>query len=104
MAKERIRSAIKLKISAFGGKNKKVKPLPATNLRVVVRDRIGILKDVTNIISSHKINILSAKSEGAKDPYHYLNFSIEPKNKQKLEELLFAIKKTKGVEEVSYKI
>ena len=85
-------------------KNKKVKPLPATNLRVVVRDRIGILKDVTNIISSHKINILSAKSEGAKDPYHYLNFSIEPKNKQKLEELLFAIKKTKGVEEVSYKI
>ena len=104
LAKERIRSAIKLKISAFGGKNKKVKPLLATNLRVVVRDRIGILKDVTNIISSHKINILSAKSEGAKDPYHYLNFSIEPKNKQKLEELLFAIKKTKGVEEVSYKI
>ena len=102
LAKERIRSIVK-------SKNKKLirsrlKTLPVINLRVVVRDRIGILKDVTNVISSQKINILSAKSEGAKDPYHYLNFSIEPKNKQKLEELLFAIKKTKGEEEVSSKI
>ena len=109
LAKERIRSVIKLKTSAkggsaFGGKNKKIKTLSAINLRVVVRDRIGILKDVTNIISSRKINILSAKSEGAKDPYHYLNFSIESKNKQKLEELILAIKKTKGVEEISFKL
>ncbi len=102
LAKERIRSAVKLK-------NKNLirgrpKTLPATNLRVVVRDRIGILKDVTNVISFKKINILSVKSEGGKDPYHYLNFSIESKNKHKLEELMLAIKKTKGVEEVSYKI
>jgi len=101
LAKERIRSVVK-------SKNKKLirsrlKTLPVINLRVVVRDRIGILKDVTNTISSQKINILSAKSEGAKDPYHYLNFSIESKNKQKLEELLFAIKKIKDVKEVSYK-
>ncbi len=102
LAKERIRSVIKLKTKNLS--RDRVKAPPAINLRVVVRDRIGILKDVTNIISSHKINILSAKSEGGKDPYHYLNFAIEPKNKQKLEELLFSIKKTKGVEEVSYKI
>ncbi len=69
-----------------------------------MRDRIGVLKDVTNVISARKINILSAKSEGTKDHYHYLNFSIESKNKQKLEELMLAIKKTKWVEEVSYKI
>ncbi len=102
LAKERIRSVIKSK-----NKNlirSRLKALPAVNLRVVVRDRIGILKDVTNVISSRKINILSAKSEGAKNPYHYLNFSIESKNKQEIEELMFAIKKTKGVEEVSYKI
>ena len=102
LAKDRIRTAMR-------SKNKnlslgRVKIMPAIKLRVVVADRIGILKDVTNAISSHQINILSAKSEGGKDPYHYLHFSIEPKNKHKLEELMFAIKKTKGVKEVSYKI
>lgn len=109
LAKERIRSAVKISARsgyAFGGKNKKEtkRPPSAANLRVVARDRIGILKDITNIISYRKINILSAKSEGGKDPYHYLNFMVESKNKQKLEELLFAIKKIKGVKEVSYKI
>lgn len=105
LAKERIRNAIKISAKsgfAFGGKNKKIKATLAAKLQVVVRDRIGILKDVTNAISSHRINILSAKSEGAKNPYHYLNFSIETKNKQKLEELLFTIKKIKGVKEVNY--
>lgn len=109
LAKERIRSAIKISAKggfAFGGKNKKEikKFLSSANLRVVARDRIGILKDITNAISSRKINILSAKSEGGKDPYHYLNFIVELKNKQKLEELMFAIKKVKDVKEVSYKI
>lgn len=102
LAKERIRSVVKSKNKNLIRETRKT--LPAINLRVVVRDRIGILKDVTGVISSRKINILSAKSEGAKNPYHYLSFSIELKNKQKLEELLFAIRKTKGVEEVSYKI
>lgn len=102
LAKERIRSVMKLKNkNLIGGQ---LKSLPAVNLRVVVRDRIGVLKDVTNVISSKKINILSVKSEGGKDPYHYLNFVVESKNKQKLEELMFVIRKTRGVEEVSYKI
>lgn len=104
LARDRIRSAVKSKISTWKNLRRNRFKAPSVNLRVVVRDRIGILKDVTNMISSRKINILSAKSEGAKDPYHYLNFSIEPKNRQKLEELMFAIKKTKGVEEVSYKL
>lgn len=102
LAKERIRNAIKSNVKNLTGSKRKMPA--AINLRVVVRDRIGILKDVTNAISSQKTNILSAKSEGGKNPYHYLNFSIEIKNKRKLEELAFAIKKTKGVEEVSYKI
>ena len=80
------------------------KTLSVIKLRVVVEDRIGILKDVTNAISSHKINILSAKSEGGRDPYHYLNFLIESKNKHKLPALIFATKKIKGVKEVSYKV
>lgn len=100
LAKERIRNIIKSKNKNLA-KGRFKAPI-AINLRVVVRDRIGILKDVTNVISSHKINILFAKSEGKK-AYHYINFSIELKNKQKLEELMLAIKKIRGVEEVSYK-
>ena len=101
-AKDRIRNAIKLK-------NKKLSPIlshtdSAIKLRAVVRDRIGILEDVTHVISSHRINILSVKTEGIKDTYHYLNFLIEPKNKHKLETLMFAIKKIKDVKEVGYRI
>lgn len=102
IAKERIRSAIKLKNKKLN--DGKFGAPPAIKLRVVVRDRIGILKDVTNEISYHRINILSVKSEGGKDAYHYLNFSIEPKNKKKLEELMISIKKIKEVKEVSYKV
>lgn len=102
LAKDRIRSAIKFKNKNL--KRGSLKTPPAIKLRVVVEDRIGILKDVTNAISSNKINILSVKTEGGKDPYHYLHFSIEPKNKHKLPALMLAIKKIKGVKEVSYKI
>ncbi len=102
IAKDRIKSAARFKT---GNLNRNRSKIPATAIvKAVVRDRIGILKDVTNVISLKRINILSAKSEGGKDPYHHLNFSIEFKNKHKLEELMLAIKKTKGVEEVSYKI
>lgn len=102
LAKDRIKSVIKLKNKNL---NRGAFKTPAAiKLRVVVADRIGILKDVTNKISYHKINILSVKSEGGKDAYHYLNFSIEPKNKYKLETLVFTIKKIKGVKEVSYKV
>jgi len=101
LAKEKIKNSVKIK-------NKDIEigypRIVSANLRVVVRDRIGILKDVTNVVSSHKINILSAKSEGGKDFYHYINLSIESKNRQKLEELMFAIKKINGVKEVSYRI
>ena len=102
LAKDRIRSSMRLK-------NKKLGPglaktIFAIKLRVVVLDRIGILKDVTNAISSSKINILSVKTEGVKDPYHYLNFLIESKNRNKLEGIMFTIKKIKGVKEVSYRI
>jgi len=112
LAKDRIKSAVRSKIKNLDGG--RIKTPPAAVVKVVVRDRIGILKDVTNAISSEKINILSAKSEGGKDPYHYLNFAVEisakggsasgGKNKRNLEKLMLAIKKTKGVEEVSYKI
>jgi len=102
LAKDRIKKSVKSKNKKLGLGYSKM--LPAIKLRVVVLDRIGILKDVTNVISSHQINILSVKSEGGKDPYHYLNFSIEPKDKRKLESLMFAIKKTKDVKEVGYKI
>lgn len=102
LAKERIKNILRSSVRNFiKTQNKSPK---AINLRVVVRDRIGILKDVTNIISSHKINILSARSEGAKNLYHHLNFSIELKNNHELEKLVVEIKKIKGAEEVSYKI
>lgn len=102
LAKDRIKSAVNFKNKNLNWVS--LKTPPAIKLRVVVADRIGILKDVTNAISSNKINILSVKTEGLKDPYHYLNFLIELKNKHKLPALMFAIKKIKGVKEINYKL
>ncbi len=60
-------------------------------LKIVAKDRIGLLSDISNIISSKKINILSNKSK-VKDDKAFLSFVISVKNKKEIQELKEAIK------------
>ena len=69
-----------------------------------MRDRIGLLKDISNVISSKKINIVSLSSDTKNKNFPVLNFVLNLKEKNKLQNLVLELKKTKGVEEVNYKI
>jgi len=70
------------------------------DLRITAQDRIGLLKDVTNIISSRNINILGNRSKTKKGLAH-LYFSIQANNKKEINSLKELIKtKIKEVIEI----
>ena len=99
LAKERIRSALKSKNTKLIIKTKK----PAVEFKITVRDRIGILKDVSNAISSKKINIISLNTDTKNKNFPVLNVTLNLKDKNKLQSVVLGLKKIKGVEEVNYK-
>jgi GTP pyrophosphokinase len=59
-AKKKIKAALKRENSVF-------RPIQSEEIKIIAKDRIGLLKDITNIIAAKKINILSAKSKTKKD-------------------------------------
>lgn len=101
LAKERIRSVLRSKDLKLVSKTKKIY---STELKITARDRIGLLKDVSNIISSKKINIMSLHTDARNKSFPVLTIGLNLKDKNKLQNLIMELKKTKGVEEVSYKI
>ena len=72
-------------------------------LKLSVRDRIGLLKDVTTVIARQKINMKSVLSETKNRLYPVIAIQAPIKNKKDLEKLMVKLKEIKGVEEVSYK-
>ncbi len=101
LAKDRIKNSLRSKGIKLINKTKK---LSLTELKITAQDRIGLLKDISNIISSKKINIISLNSNNKNKNFPVLNFVLNLKEKNKLQNLVLELKKTKGVEEVSYKI
>lgn len=101
LAKERIRGALRSKNIKLINKIKKILP---TELKITVRDRIGLLKDISDVISSKKINIISLNTDTKNKSFPILNVVLNLKDKNKLQSLVLELKKTKGVEEVGYKI
>ncbi|MDO8591140.1 MAG: RelA/SpoT family protein [bacterium] len=101
LAKDRIKNSLRSKDIKLINKTKK---LSLTELKITVRDRIGLLKDISNIISLKKINIISISTDAKNKNFPVLNFVLNLKEKNKLQNLVLELKKTKGVEEVSYKL
>jgi GTP pyrophosphokinase len=99
LAKDKIRSTVKVKTSRLISQVKKPK---RAELKITARDRIGLIKDITNIISSKKINIVSFNTDDRNKNFPVLNIILNLKEKNKLQNLVLELKKTKGVEEVSY--
>ena len=65
-------------------------------LLVISQDRIGLLKDITEIFSREKESILSMQSTKVKGDVH-TSFTIEIRNKEDLGRTLSAIREVKGV-------
>ncbi|NCO44850.1 bifunctional (p)ppGpp synthetase/guanosine-3',5'-bis(diphosphate) 3'-pyrophosphohydrolase, partial [Candidatus Wolfebacteria bacterium] len=95
-AKRKIKSGLK-KSNSFTQK-KSVR----TEFRIVISDRIGILKDITAVVSRSRINIINVnliKTGG----FPNIKMVCELSDKRKIESLVFKLKKVKEVREINYK-
>lgn len=80
----------------------KKKPKKA-EVNIVVKERIGMIKDVSSVFSSFKVNITSLITKETESNYASVYAAFVPKNKEQVEKITTRIKNIKGVEEVSFK-
>ncbi|MEK7635555.1 MAG: RelA/SpoT family protein [Patescibacteria group bacterium] len=74
-----------------------------TELKIIVLDRIGLLKDISAIISRNHLNIQSSHSE-ASGNFHVMKIRCETNDKEKIEKLILKLKEIKEIKEISYKL
>ena len=66
-------------------------------VRVVSHDTAGLLKEMTEVFSTHGINILNAQARTTKDLKAICTFDVSVRNTQQLAEVMSALSKLKGV-------
>ncbi len=95
-AKNHIKAALKGKTARLD----KAEP-KETELKLVVEDRAGLLKDITDIIARSHFNMTSINTiTNAKFPV--LRIRLDIVNKDKVEKLIVKLKKLKEIKEISY--
>lgn len=95
-AKRKIKSRLKESNSFMQKKNTR------TEFRIAISDRIGILKDITAVVSRSRINTVNInliKTGG----FPNIKMICELSDKRKIESLVFKLKKVEGVKEINYK-
>lgn len=75
-----------------------------TELRLTVKDRIGLLRDITNILAKQKINMKSVTTDAKYRAYPIIVIQAPFKSRKELEQTMVRLKEIKGIEEVSYKL
>ncbi len=94
--------------TALRGKNKfadAAKVPHHAELKVVVADRVGLIKDISTTIANNHISIISFAAENPKGGRFPIDkVEIQSTDKEKIERLIVKLKKIKGVREVSYKL
>jgi GTP pyrophosphokinase len=92
-AKKKIKAELKKNHFIF-------KPRLSADIKIIAQDRIGLLKDIANVISSQNVNIIGSRSKTKKD-LAYLYFTLQINDKKELESLKELIKtKIKEVIEI----
>ncbi len=100
VARDHIRASLREKHGGFY----KHSPTKA-ELRVVVKDRVGLIKDISTVIARSHVNILSFEAQnphGGKFPIDKIE--IGTTDREKIEKLILKLKKIKEVQEVSYQL
>jgi len=74
-----------------------------TEFKITVVDRIGILKDITSVISRSHINIVKVS---VPEIGHFPDLKIrcDINDREKIEKLILKLKKIEGVKEIGYKL
>lgn len=78
-----------------------------TEFRIVVEDRVGLLKDISSVFSRNHINITKTAAnfeEKKRGKFPLVRLRCEVNNKEKIEKLILKLKEIKGVREISYKL
>jgi len=100
LAKEHIRAAVRGKSHTLVDRKPR-----KTELRIVVEDRVGLLKDISGTIARSHVNILSFTAynpKGGRYPVDKIECAIT--DREKIEKLVLKLKRIKGVKEVSYQL
>lgn len=82
-----------------------IKPIESkTEFRIILEDRQGLLKRISDIISRAHINIGDINSQQQGDKFYAVKIKCDLHDKSKISKLLMKIKQTKGVKGVEYKL
>ncbi len=101
-AKKKIRTFLG-KDSGSSAQSKEVKAQKEYKMALIAGDRVGLLKDVTKIISENNINIKSLKTESMKlKGLTRLVIILDTISKEKLDFLMQKIRKIPGVRKIDY--
>ncbi len=101
MARDHIKSAFREK----GDFVKRAKAPTKTEFKIVVEDRVGLIKDISSAIAHSHINILNFNAQhqsGSRFPTDKVE--VATTDKQKIEKLILKLKSIKGVRQISYKL
>ncbi len=98
-AREHIREALMKSHRSLYSRDRRV-----TEFRIVVQDRVGLIKDISAAIARSHVNIIALHADvspGSRYPIDKLK--VDAVDAQKVEKLALKLRAIKGVKEVSYK-
>lgn len=73
-------------------------------VRVIGKDRVGFLNDLTSVVASFKINMKGTRTERGERSHPLIIMNCPVKSDDELKKLITKLKSVKGVDEVSYRI
>ncbi len=92
-AKKKIRASLK-----------KASPIPKkTEYKITCQARIGLIKDVTAIISRNHLPVIKLETF-LNEKYPFIRIVVGTDNKEKAESLMLKIQKVNGIKEISHKL
>jgi len=73
-------------------------------LRIVVEDKLGVLRDISNVISRSHVNIVTLTSAPReRDAYHAIKVLCNTDDKKKILKIILKLKALKEVKEIDYR-
>lgn len=72
--------------------------------RLTVQDRVGLVRDISNVMARQKINMKSVATDTKNRAHPVLVLTAPIKNRADLEHIMVRLKEVKGVEEAGYKL
>ncbi len=104
IARDHIRISLRKKESAIRAAAAGSRSLARTELKLLVEDRVGLIKDISGTIAQSRIGILSFHTEAAKGgKFHMNKVEIQTNDKKKVEKIVARLQTVRGVREVGYK-